>query len=173
MKVLSIFILLLPLFAFKLADDKVQTVSTPTVDGKEVYVIHMPQAKHKVLGVIRMDEMLDANDRVEKLVELAKEKYGNDFDAITTRDGRTANCIKFTETSSGKAHYMRASKNEVYILSTPAKEYKVISSETLENEYVKLPFHRLISMLSNKVDAQNECDGVILTKDNTVQYIKY
>ncbi len=173
MKILSVFILLLPLLAFKSVDDKAQTVSTPTIGGKEVYIVHMPQAKYKTLGVVRLDDMFDANERMEKLLELAKEKFGDDFDAITTRDGRTANCIKFTETSSGKANYMRASKNQVYILSSPDKKFEILTSEPLEEDYTKLPFHRLLSMLSNKVDMQEGCDAVVLTKDNLVQYIKY
>jgi hypothetical protein len=153
------------------------------VNGKEVYVMNLPVAEYEVLGHVSLDMTSERtlDNTIEQLVVKAIQKQSEfgTVDAIITRDGRSAMCIRFTGENKGQTRLVKSFSRDLYMYSTPEKEYTIITTgnqtKTISQTEPMYEIARLFTtgaanQINDRVDSP--VDGVII-RGEKVDYIKY
>lgn len=140
-------------------------------EGKDIYVMSVNTTSSDFVENVQLTknqnaEITNLEDRLKAILSNAT---GASFDAIVTRDGITAQLMKY---KSGKtdASIPNYFGKEVYFFSTPTKKYKVVANKKIDTTDLQKAFYTV----ANKYSKNNEIsfDAVIIS-GNKAEYIQY
>jgi hypothetical protein len=141
------------------------------IDGKDIYVLLVNTTPSEIVGNVNLsqEQMAAVTNFESRIQSLLNKATGKDFDAITTRDGNSAQLIKYktTKTLANVPNYFG---KEVYFFSVPTKKYIIKESKEITENDLKQPFY---SVAANYSKNDNEIYDAVIISGNKAEYIKY
>tara|TARA_R110001592_G_scaffold102391_1_gene289158 strand:- start:608 stop:1123 length:516 start_codon:yes stop_codon:yes gene_type:complete len=167
------YILIGILFFAMISTQAQKAIKPMNIDGKDVYALSLINTEFDIIKWVDLtDEQINNSKTVEgRLTQFIKDLPTTDFDALMTRDGKSALLMKYkVNNEETSCRLVSGFAKDVYFLSVPSKQYKIIEARKLTVEEIHLPFNKIVK---NNINYEGlKFDGIIISSDK-VEYIVY
>jgi len=149
-----------------------QNTAIPSnIKSKDLYVFIKNNTPSNFVKTVKLtkQQITSINSLDNRIQTIIDNASNIDFDAIITRDGNTAQLVKY-KTSKEKATTHNYFGKEVYFLSNPTKKYTVLETKEIASADLKKTFYHIGKNYS--VNENITFDAVIIS-GNKAEYIQY
>jgi len=166
-------LLTITLLVFSIITTAQNTATPAKIEGKDIYVLLVNTNPTDFVESVNLSKeqatsATDFNTRIQLLISLASTQ---DYDAITTRDGKSVQLIKYKDNKNiTKANVPNYFGKEVYFLSNPTKKYKVVETKEITKEDAKNVFYNVASTYAKN---DNVTFDAVIISNKQVKYIQY
>lgn len=151
-----------------------QNTASPTnIGGKDIYVLLVNISEYDVVDNVKLTkEQIATTSNFEESIHFLINKVKiAEYDAISTRDGESAQVLKYkNKTGAEKANVPNLFGKEMYFLSNPTKKYKVVATKEITETDLKKSFYNVSSIYSKN---ENVVFDAVIISGNIAQYIQY
>lgn len=172
MRAIFILLLCIPLLGKAQENNSVNVLS---VDDVNVFVMHMPIGEYTNLGTVNLvNNEGGIGERINELVALAKEKYGDDLTAIYTRGGQVAQCIG--ENNSNSAKEITVGTHPIFLFSRPNGDYSIVTQQELEvynGKNISQGNQEIEKLISTYEESNRDIDAVYSLNGTTFVFIRF
>lgn len=179
MKILSLILgLALTITGLSVSAQMNAEVLVESLDGKDIYVYHMPINPHEVLGVIKAQKASGTlSENMLDIKAQADQQYGN-YDAIITRDGYSGTIIKYNGHQKNEARVVKTSYPiPVYALCKPTRGFQELAQADVPVHLQGAPFsiycRNLIPIARSKEAEVGKIDAILIDRDGQAVFVRF
>ena len=176
MKTILSILLIVPLLAFVNPNRTEKRAQVGQVDGKDVYVTHLPVTAYTIVGTASLGGATGNNvhENIESLIDEGDVLFAGQYDAIITRDGINAQFISYTINPIHECKVLPTHSMDIYLFAEPNAAYTVVSTiNTRDWDSDDLRLNTFINKAIEEAAYASGSVDAIMSDGRTVSYIKY